>query len=231
MKTDRPFLSVSALLYAASTVSTIAWSALMPPGMSGMPMPGGWMMSMAWMRMPGQSWFKAAAIFLGMWAVMMVAMMLPSLMPVLRRYRQMVRGSHPDRSAALLGAGYFLVWSLLGLAIFPLGVALADLEMRLPALARLVPLAIPLVMLGAGALQFSSWKERQLACCGMVPAGGGGFSRGWRLGLHCVLSCAGPTAVLLVLGVMDLKAMALVTAAITLERLAPRGMSAARALG
>ena len=51
--------------------------------MGGMPMPGGWTMSMPWMRMPGQSWPAAAASFLGMWIVMMAAMMLPSLVPML----------------------------------------------------------------------------------------------------------------------------------------------------
>jgi len=45
---------------------------------------------MAWMRMPGQTWPGAAASFLGMWVVMMVAMMLPSLVPMLWRYRQAV---------------------------------------------------------------------------------------------------------------------------------------------
>jgi len=40
-------------------------------------MPGGWTMAMAWTRMPGQTWPGAAASFLGMWVVMMVAMMLP----------------------------------------------------------------------------------------------------------------------------------------------------------
>ena len=45
---------------------------------------------MAWMRMPGQTWSAAAASFLGMWVVMMVAMMLPSLVPMLWRYRQAV---------------------------------------------------------------------------------------------------------------------------------------------
>jgi predicted metal-binding membrane protein len=53
-----------------------------------MPMPGGWTMSIAWMRMPGQTWPGAVASFLGMWVVMMVAMMLPSLVPMLWRYRQ-----------------------------------------------------------------------------------------------------------------------------------------------
>ena len=44
-----------------------------------MPVPGGRTMSMAWMPMHGQTWPVAAASFLGMWVVMMVAMMLPSL--------------------------------------------------------------------------------------------------------------------------------------------------------
>jgi len=58
--------------------------------MGEMPMPGGWTMSMAWMRMPGQTWPGDAAAFLGISVVMMVAMMLPSLVPMLWRYRQAV---------------------------------------------------------------------------------------------------------------------------------------------
>jgi predicted metal-binding membrane protein len=77
---QRAFFGVSALLFAASTAVTIAWCESMS-AMGGMPMPGGWTMSMAWMRMPGQTWPGAAAAFLGMWAVMMVAMMLPSWSP------------------------------------------------------------------------------------------------------------------------------------------------------
>jgi predicted metal-binding membrane protein len=53
--------------------------------MGGMPMPGGWTMSMAWMRMPDKTWAGAAASFVGMWAVMMAAMMLPFLAPMLQR--------------------------------------------------------------------------------------------------------------------------------------------------
>jgi predicted metal-binding membrane protein len=72
-----PFFGVSALLFAASAAATIVWCASMS-AMGEMPMPGGWTVSMAWMRMPGQTWPGAAASFLGMWVVMMVAMMLPS---------------------------------------------------------------------------------------------------------------------------------------------------------
>ncbi|WP_242352283.1 MULTISPECIES: DUF2182 domain-containing protein [Anaeromyxobacter] len=235
------FLGVSALLFAGSAAVTIGWCASMS-AMGGMPMPGGWTMSMAWMRMPGQTWLGAAASFLGMWVVMMVAMMLPSLVPMLRRYREAVGSTGEARLGlltALVGAGYFFVWTVLGVAIFPLGVALASAEMQQPALARAVPIAVGGVVLVAGACQLTAWKARHLACCReapgrgrALPAGAGtAWRHGLRLGLHCTFCCAGPTAVLLVVGVMDLRAMAVVTAAITVERLAPAGERVARATG
>ena len=70
-------VGVSALFFVAATATTAAWCASMPA--MDMPMPGGWTMSMTWMRMPGQTWPGAAAAFLAMWSVMMVAMMLPAL--------------------------------------------------------------------------------------------------------------------------------------------------------
>jgi predicted metal-binding membrane protein len=78
------FLGVSALLVVASTAGMIVWCASMP-AMGEMPMQGGWTMSMAWIRMCGQTWPGVAASFLGTWVVMMVAMMLPSLVPMLGR--------------------------------------------------------------------------------------------------------------------------------------------------
>src|SRR5206468_8079567 len=130
----------------------IVWCASMS-AMGGMPMAGGWTMSMAWMRMPGQTWPGAAASFLGMWVVMMVAMMLPSLVPMLWRYRQAV--GRPGqmrlgRLTALVGLGYFLVWTVLGLAAFPLGVGLAAIEMQPSALARAVPMAVGVAVLAPG---------------------------------------------------------------------------------
>jgi predicted metal-binding membrane protein len=52
-----------------------------------------------------------------------------------------------------------------------------------------------------------------------------------HFGLHCGLSCANLTAILLVVGVMDLRAMAAITTAISAERLAPAGEHVARAIG
>jgi predicted metal-binding membrane protein len=238
---QRAFVGVSALLFAGSATVTIAWCASMS-AMGEMPMPGGWTMSMAWMKMPGQSWPGAAASFLGMWIVMMAAMMLPSLVPMLLRYRQAVgvRGeARLGRLTALVAFGYFSVWAAFGMAAFPLGVASATVEMQFPALARAVPIAAGVVVMIAGVLQFTAWKARQLACCREIPGrgralpadGGAAWRHGLRLGIQCSSCCAGLTAILLVIGVMDLRAMAVVTAAITGERLAPRGESVARAIG
>jgi predicted metal-binding membrane protein len=237
---QRAFFGVSALIFAASATMTIVWSAAMSA--MGMSMPGGWTMSMAWMRMPGLTWASAAASFLGMWVVMMVAMMLPSLAPMLSRYRQaiaMTGETRLGRLTAVVGAGYFFIWMMFGIVVFPLGVALATIEMQQPVLARAVPIAVGVVVLIAGALQFTAWKTHHLACCREVPGHGGTLAAdvgtawryGLRLGLHCTQCCAGLMTILLVIGVMDLRAMAVVTAAITVERLAPSGEHVARTLG
>jgi predicted metal-binding membrane protein len=60
---------------------------------------------------------------------------------------------------------------------------------------------------------------------------GTALRHGLRLGLHCSYCCAGLTAILMVIGVMDFRAMAVVAAAITVERLAPAGERIARAIG
>ena len=232
------FLGVSALLFAASAAGTIAWCGSMS-AMGGMEMPGGWTMSMAWMRMPGQTWPEAAASFLGMWVVMMVAMMLPSLVPMLWRYRQAVVATHLGPLTALVGAGYFFVWTVSGVAVFPLGVALAAVEMQQPSLARALPIGAGVVVLMAGLLQFTAWKARHLACCREAPGrgrtlpadAGTAWRHGLHLGLHCSYCCAGLVAILLLIGAMDLRAMAAVTGAITVERLAPAGERVARATG
>jgi len=277
---QRAFFGVSALLFAASATVTIVWCASMS-AMGEMSMAGGWTMSMAWMRMPGQTWPGAAASFMGMWVAMMVAMMLPSLMPMLWRYRQAVgitcgssgcrandmggggtgdqagsmRGGMRGRIGgelrvgvsgtrlgwltALVGGGYYLVWTLFGMVAFPLGVALAAIEMQHPALARAVPIAVGVVVLIAGCLQFTGWKARQLACCREVPGRGRvlpanaatAWRHGVRLGFYCVKCCASLMGILLVVGVMDLRAMAVVTVAMTIERLAPAGERFAQAIG
>ncbi len=178
---------------------------------------------MSAMPMSGQTWLGAAAAFLAVWVVMMVAMMLPSLVPVLWRYRQAGLG----RLTALVGVGYFVVWTVFGLAVYPLVVALPSTA----------PIAVGAIVLLAGSLQFTAWKDRHLTCCreagrdGVPADAGTAWRHGLRLGLHCSKCCVGLMAILLVIGVMNVLAMAVVAATITVERLAPAGERIARATG
>lgn len=238
---QRGFFAFTALLFAASAAATIIWCTSMS-AMGKMPMPGGWTMSMVWMRMPGQTWLGATVGFLGMWAVMMVAMMLPSLVPMLWRYRQAVgrsREARVDGLTAIVGVGYFFVWTLFGAAAFTLGVALTTVGMQQPQLARAAPAAVGVVVLIAGCFQFTPWKARHLAYCreapgraGKLPINAGAAWRyGLQLGLHCSQCCIGLMAILLVIGVMDLRVMAVVAAAITIERLAPASERVDRVTG
>jgi predicted metal-binding membrane protein len=236
---ERGFFAISALLVMVSTTVTIYWCGTMSGGMA---MPGGWTMSMAWMRMPGQSWFAAAGMFIGMWAVMMMAMMLPSLMAQLRAYRHSARDLARvslGELTLLAGAAYLLVWIALGALLYPMGVLVATLQMRSEAVSRSVPLLSWAALVLAGCIQLTAWKTAQLRRCReapecatpLVPDARGAFRYGLRQGLHCCQCCCGFTLILLVFGVMDLRVMAAVGVALSVERLAPRPERVARALG
>jgi predicted metal-binding membrane protein len=101
------------------------------------------------------------------------------------------------------------------------------------------PVAVGVVVLIAGVIQFTTWKAHRLAFCGKRPRRSGvsaaDAETAWRHGLHlgidCAQCCAGLMAIPLVLGMMDLRVMAAVTAAITAERLAPAGVRVARVTG
>jgi predicted metal-binding membrane protein len=180
-----------------------------------------------------------------MWTVMMMAMMLPSLMPALWRYHQTMGApsrvalGDPRLLTMLAGAGYFFVWMVLGMAVFPLGAVLTELEMQQPGLARAVPLMGGIVVLAAGAIQLTGWKARRLACCRDTSCHGSSlravpdsaWRHGLRLGLRCTWCCGNLMIIPLVIGVMDLSAMAAVAIAVTVERLAPASERFARAIG
>ena len=236
---ERVFVAVSGLVFIASIAGTIYFCGSMSGGMR---MQGGWTMSMAWMRMPDHTWLNGAGSFVGVWTMMMVAMMLPSLMPMLVNYRRSVRRAgltRLGRLTVIAGIGYFLVWVIFGTAAYLLGVSLAAAEMRWSALARCVPIATGVTLLITGLVQFTGWKVRQLALCRNPLAcnhttsldAGNSLRHGLHLGLHCALCCFGLMIILLVTGVMNLAVMLVVTIAITAERLVPAPRRAARVIG
>ena len=173
-----------------------------------------------------------------MWVLMMVPMMLPTLIPVLARLRRAERGWGLSPLTALVGTGYFSVWTVIGMSLYPLAAGLAAVETREPALASALPFAAGLVVLLAGIVQISAWKARGVTCCREAPESEGipagaraALRHGIRLGIHCVRCCGNLMAVLLAVGMMDLRWMLAVTAAITIERVTPSGVRWARAIG
>jgi len=229
---EKPFLAVCALVFVVSVLATAYCCDAMSGGME---MPGGWILSMAWMRMPGQSWPGAAALFFGMWALMMAAMMLPALTPMLLAYHHKRR---PVTGRWLAGGGYLAVWTAFGALAYVPGVLLAELAMDSGLFARCVPALTGVVVVSLGVFQTTEWKLGQLARCRAVTScatGAAGGRGAWRQGVHlglCCLRCnANLMLVQLVAGVMDLRLMALLTLAVSAERLAPAPRAVARAVG
>lgn len=150
-----------------------------------------------------------------MWAAMMVPMMLPSLAPRLRECR-------PRRLAVIVAGAYFLVWTACGAVVYP------------PTMGWPASRYAGVVIVGAGLFQLTSWKVRQLDRCRAsewVTDSQSAWRHGLRMGIHCVLCCAGYMLILLVTDIMNLGLMIAATAAITIERLVPRPALVARTWG
>jgi predicted metal-binding membrane protein len=141
-------------VFTAALALTIYYCRTMSRGMK---MPGGWKMSMTWMRMPGQTWLGSTIMFMLTWLAMMVAMMLPSFLPVILRHhctRRAETGRGAVGSTSLVMAGYFFVWSAAGALIYAAGIALADAAMRWTAVSRSMPFIFAVTVFIAGCVQF-----------------------------------------------------------------------------
>ena len=197
---------------------------------------------MTGMAMHHHTGHQGVVAYVGMWMLMMVPMMLPSLVPVLVRYRRSVRGAGEMNAyglTALVMAGYFAVWAVLGVAAWAAGAGVMAAEMRWGWAAEWQPVAVGMVLLVAGGVQFSSWKARQLArwregSAQSYPPGlsaVGAWWHGLSLGVRCVLGCGSLMLALLAIGMMNVVAMVVVTVAITAERLMPVRLQVARVTG
>jgi predicted metal-binding membrane protein len=223
------FIAICILAFIAGVSATVYFYRSMCCGME---MPGGWTMSMMWMRMPDQTWLGSGLSFLLMWLAMMVAMMTPSALPTFLKTRR--------RSASLcyMASGYFAIWLLAGVGIYPIGVALAEIEMRSELVSRAVPLVSGAILITAGTIQFTRWKMKHLLGCrsafGCViscPEHETSFRLGCKQGAICCACCAVPMTILLVLGIMDPSVMIVVAIAIAAEKLLPWPEITARLVG
>ena len=175
--------------------------------------------------------------FLGVWGVMMAAMMFPSLAPTTALYARMTRQRGLDR-ALLFTTGYLLVWGIAGLAAYGLfavgrsffggvlawhadGRWFAAGVLAAAALYELTPLKDVCLAKCRSPLGFlvGTWRDGRLGALEM-----GSRHAGWCLGC-----CWALMAALFALGVMSLTWMAFVAALITLEKTLPWRRAVTRA--
>ena len=169
--------------------------------------------------------------FAGAWAVMMAAMMLPSLGPTLASYVTHMRGRTLTRSL-LFTSGYLLAWSLAGVVCY--GVYDTGRSMFAGAFAWRAggQWLAGGVLAAAAAYQFTPLKRScQQRCRGQLADRRGGTPRALAMGIRSggwCIGCSGALmAALFALGVMSLTWMVLIAALVALEKTAP-GPRAAR---
>ncbi len=193
--------------------------------------------SMRSMSSPEAGSMPMVGLFLLTWVVMMVAMMFPSVSPVVVTFDRWVRRTRPSRwSTVLFVSGYLLVWTLSGLVIYAAAVYLAPL---LPSGGGGLRWGGGLLVL-AGGYQLSPLKRVCLRHCRSPLAfvaqhatqlQRGGLSGG-RVGLihgvYCLGCCWALMIVLALVGMMSLAWMAAVAAVIFLEKVLPRGSLVSR---
>jgi predicted metal-binding membrane protein len=185
-----------------------------------------------------------AALFLAIWVAMMVAMMFPSAAPMVLLYNAIAAGKR-QRSQAyvptwIFVAGYLLVWTLAGVIAYlaALGLdALAAHSMPLMANASRIGGALLVV---AGLYQLSPLKNVCLAKC-RTPTQflmtswrngyGGALRMGIEHGVYCLGCCWLLFAILFPLGMMNIAALALLTALIFAEKALPGGRLVSVAAG
>ena len=171
----------------------------------------------------------ALAWFLGVWVVMMAAMMLPSVSPTVALYAGMTRTRAPWAPLAFT-TGYLLTWSAAGVlayGVFVLGRELAGDALAWDGGGRWLAGG---TLLLAAAYELTRPKDACLAKCrspigfllgrrsgGLTGAAGMGVRHGaWCLGCCCALMAS-----LFALGVMSIAAMAFVAALIACEKTVP----------
>lgn len=192
----------------------------------GLTMPGGWIMSMMWMPMPGQTWFGATAQFLVMWLGMISVMMWPLMIPAF-----LATGRRWISFCGVVG-GYYTVWCTVGLTVYIFGVTMAKWALASDSVSRLIPFLSGVLVIAAGVFQFSRWKRSALSCCRCHQVQRQtNFQLGCRLGAACCIACAAPMTVQMTLGMMNPVVMVLVTLFIVAERLLPRPIMMTRGLG
>jgi len=228
------------VLTIAAAWTWLVSSPSMQGSMGGMQMNG---MTMAAPALQSWSWNELLPLFV-MWAVMMVAMMLPSAAPVILLFSRIgasraARGSR-YASVAFFATGYLVAWwgfsavaALLQWWLHSAAILSADMR-------TVSPIAGAGILIAAGVYQ---WLPVKQACLSHCRSPLGFLSSSWREGrlgavvmgiVHgafCVGCCWMLMALLFAAGVMNLAWVAALSLIVLLEKIAPAGPAIARVGG
>lgn len=197
--------------------------------------------------MPGMTSSSAAYLswLLVMWAVMGVAMMLPTSLPLILLFGRLWRGRHPalglGAPTVRLALGYLAAWLAFGVVAGLTQYGLEHADLVTPVMGKLrSPVAGAATLLGAGLFQLSPLKTACLSRCRSPlmflmtrwrEGRSGPFLMGLDHGVYCLGCCWALMLVMFVAGVMNLTWMAALTVLMTLEKVVRRGDLLGRVVG
>lgn len=179
-----------------------------------------------------------------MWAVMMVAMMLPSATPMILGYstiqHRRTSAANPRLAVAAFTLSYIVVWTGFSLAATLANWGLHQTGLMTSKMGSAATLLAGILLIVAGLYQWTPLKSTCLKKCRspvmfLLTNWHDGIRGAWWMGLqhgtYCVLCCWALMTLLFVLGVMNLAWIAVLTGIALLEKLMPWGMTVARGLG
>src|ERR1700757_1259836 len=181
---------------------------------------------------------------LAMWAVMMVAMMVPTAAPMTLMYAAVARKAaaqhNPLAPTFVFVAGYIAMWAVFSLLATISQHALDQAALLSPMMVSRSPLFGAALLIAAGVYQFTPLQNACLRNC-RTPAHFlsrywhtgtlGAFRMGLRLGAYCVGCCWILMALLFVGGVMNLLWIATIAIFVLLEKTIPFGDVTGRFVG
>jgi predicted metal-binding membrane protein len=198
------------------------------------------------MAMPSPAPWRPAELLglFAMWAVMMVAMMLPSAAPVVVLVLGVLRRRHGSRlplatTTAFVG-GYLLVWAGYSFVATLAQWGLHSAALLSPDAMRATRLVAGALLILAGVFQWTPIKQACLSHCRSPfhflstewrEGAAGALVMGLRHGGWCVGCCWLLMALLFVAGVMNLAWVAVLAALVLVERVAPAGPVLGRVAG
>lgn len=208
----RARLVLVALLFAAAALGW-AWTAHEMRGMDNGP----------WTSLGGFGWF------VGVWVVMMAAMMFPSVAPTVALYSRMTKQRSPASPVAFV-AGYLLTWGVAGVAAYGLAAAATRIDGDRLSWSHAGRTIAGTTLLVAAVYELTPLKDVCLGKC-RSPLGvllgswrdgaAGALRMGAKNGAWCVGCCWALMASLFALGVMSVSWMAVVAGLIAIEKTLP----------